>query len=66
MTGLELDRRLREILSTVTKETSFTSTAAIAALGFGVKQSFEIVCATLLAKEKHSCRKSPKKRSGIN
>jgi hypothetical protein len=63
MTGIELDRRLREILSNATRETSLSSAAALCVLGFEPTQSFEIVCKAISAKEEHSSwQKSRTKR----
>jgi hypothetical protein len=51
MTGLELNERLRQILSTVTRETCLSATREIADLGFGAATAFALVCAELEAAE---------------
>jgi hypothetical protein len=61
MNGIELDRRMREILSSASRTTVLSSTAALVELGFGARQSFEIVEKCILAKE-GTCQKSLTKR----
>lgn len=51
MNGIELDRRLREILQNATRETSLSSAAAIVELGFSPRMAFEIVEKVILARE---------------
>lgn len=52
MNGLDLDKKMREILAGVTRETVLTSTAALVELGFGSKLSYQLVEKVLTAKEK--------------
>jgi hypothetical protein len=66
LTGIELDRRMREILLNATRATSLSSAAALVDLGFGAMQSFDIVCTAILAKEGGTWRKSRTKRRRNN
>lgn len=50
MTGLDLDRAMRQILTTVTPETVLHSTAALVGLGFGALMSYQMVEKILLAR----------------
>lgn len=52
LTGMELDRRMREILSKATRDNVFGSVAALVELGFGGRASFEIVTKVIAAKER--------------
>ncbi len=52
MTGVDLDQRLRKIFAAVTKETAFSSAAAVAELGFPPRAAFAMVAKVLEAKEK--------------
>lgn len=52
MTGIELDKRLREILQSATRETVLPSVAAIAELGFSPRTAFVLVTNMLEAKDK--------------
>ena len=47
MNGIELDRKLRAILATVTPETSLSAAQKIAALGFGARTAWFLVEAHL-------------------
>ena len=50
MNGIELNRRIREILETVTPETILSSSMAITELGIGVFAAFHLVEAILRAR----------------
>lgn len=52
LTGVELDRRMREILLNVTEDTVLSSSAALMDLGFGATQSFQMCEQIILAKQK--------------
>lgn len=47
MTGIELDRAVRTILSGVTPTLSLSATKALVALGFDAPTAFTLVCAVL-------------------
>ncbi len=59
MTGEALDRRLREILTAATPDTSLSSTAAIAALGFPPRVAFEIVAKVLIDSDQKPAPRNP-------
>jgi hypothetical protein len=50
MTGLDLDRAMRQILTAATPETILSSTRALADLGFGVRQSYDMIEKIILAR----------------
>jgi hypothetical protein len=52
ISGLELDQQLRAILLNATPETSLSSSAAIAQLGFPARTAFHLVSEVLAAREK--------------
>lgn len=60
MTGAELDRRMREILLKATPETILSSTASLVELGFGPRQSFEMICKVI--DHPHTLHEHPKSR----
>lgn len=56
MNGMELDRRLRAILLSVTPKTAFSSAAALVDLGFDGVSSFRLVMSTLENLDKKPAR----------
>lgn len=54
MTGYDLDRKMRAILEAVTPETSFKATADLIKLGFGARESFQLVVDTCVANAKRN------------
>ena len=51
LTGEELDKRFREIAANVTRENAFSSTIALAKLGFGAVPAAMMICKLVEAKE---------------
>lgn len=66
MNGIELDRRLREILMSATRETAVSSALAIHKLGFDGMVAIKLVTDVVLAREmqqKSSHSTKPRHRS---
>jgi hypothetical protein len=53
MTGPELDKRMREILLNVTRETVLSSCIALTELGFSGRASFSIIEKCIAYRDKH-------------
>jgi Holliday junction resolvasome RuvABC DNA-binding subunit len=58
MNGFELDKRMREILTAATRETSLSSTAALVELGFSPRLSWEMVEKVIIKKAKEKAKRS--------
>lgn len=52
MTGIELDKRMREVLTAATSETVLSSVAALVELGFNPQESYKIIIKVLLNRDR--------------
>lgn len=62
MNGIELDRRMRAVLGTVTRETCLQATLDLVELGFPTVAAWNMVEKTVLARELHEEDQGPKRK----
>jgi hypothetical protein len=53
ISGMDLDRRMREILMAATRETVLSSVSALVELGFPGPLSFTLVSDIIIARDQH-------------